>query len=47
MPLIYSEVLVNPDFVRVDDLDYGYAMDRDFIGGEWIKTKLEEEGYEQ
>lgn len=32
---------------EVFDLDYGYAMDRDFVGGEWIKTKLEEEGYEE
>jgi hypothetical protein len=24
-------------------LDYGYSMDRDFIGGEWTKTKVENE----
>ena len=28
---------------EVFDLNYGYSMDRDFIGGEWTKTKLEEE----
>ena len=28
---------------EVFDLDYGYSMDRDFIGGEWTKTKLENE----
>lgn len=26
---------------EVFDLDYGYSMNRDFIGGEWTKTKVE------
>jgi hypothetical protein len=26
---------------EVFDLEYGYSMDRDIIGGEWTKTKLE------
>jgi hypothetical protein len=26
------------------DLDYGYSADRDHIGGEWAKTKIENEG---
>ena len=31
---------------EVFDLDYGYSMDRDSIGGEWTKTKLEEDDEE-
>ena len=26
---------------KVFDLDYGYSMNRDFVGGEWTKTKEE------
>ena len=32
---------------EVFDLDYGYSMDRDYIGGEWTKTKLENEEDEE
>lgn len=32
---------------EVFDLDYGYSMDRDFIGGEWTKTKLDNEEDEE
>jgi hypothetical protein len=28
---------------EVFDLDYGHSLARDFIGGEWIKTKVEDE----
>lgn len=34
-------VLRDKTLNEVFDLDYGYSMDRDFIGGEWTKTKLE------
>jgi len=27
----------------VFDLDYGYALEREFIGGGWTKSKLEDE----
>jgi len=37
--IVISDKTLNEVF----DLDYGYSMDRDFIGGEWTKTKLEDE----
>ena len=41
--LVALEQMVNRDKTlnEVFDLDYGYSMDRDFIGGEWTKTKAE------
>jgi hypothetical protein len=43
--LVALEEIVSRDKTlnEVFDLDYGYSMDRDFIGGEWTKTKLEDE----
>lgn len=32
---------------EVFGLDYGYSMDRDFIGGEWSKIKLDDEEDEE
>jgi len=37
--MIISDSTLNEAF----DLDYGYSMDRNFIGDEWIRTKSEEE----
>jgi hypothetical protein len=41
--LVTLEEVVSRDKTlnEVFDLDYGYSMDRDFIGGKWTKIKLE------
>jgi hypothetical protein len=46
--LVALEQMVNRDKTlnEVFDLDYGYSMDREFIGGEWTKTKLEDDDEE-
>ncbi|WP_213278937.1 DUF4262 domain-containing protein [Chryseobacterium indologenes] len=41
--MIISDSTLNEAF----DLDYGYSMDRNFIGDEWIRTKSEEEDNEE
>jgi len=43
--LVALEEMVNRDKTlnEVFDLDYGFSMDRGFIGGEWTKTKLQDE----
>ena len=28
---------------EVFNLDYGYSMERDFIGGEWTRAKIEKD----
>lgn len=35
--MVISDTTLNNAF----DLDYGYSMEREYIGGEWTKTKLE------
>jgi hypothetical protein len=47
--LVALEQMVNRDKTlnEVFDLDYGYSMDRDYIGGEWTKTKNEIEDIEE
>ncbi|MEX6689913.1 hypothetical protein QTN47_20565 [Danxiaibacter flavus] len=43
--IVALEQMVTRDRTLNDafDLDYGYSMDRDFIGGKWIRTKLDVE----
>jgi hypothetical protein len=36
-------VLRDPTLNEAFDLDYGYSLDREFVGGEWTRTKLEGE----
>jgi hypothetical protein len=47
--LVALEQMVTRDSTlnAVFDLDYGYSMDRDYIGGKWTKTKLENEEDEE
>lgn len=37
--MILSDKTLNEAF----DLDYGYSLEREFIGGDWTKTKIEDE----
>lgn len=43
--LVALEQMVKRDKTlnQVYDLDYGYSLNRDFVGGEWTKTKIENE----
>ncbi|MBO9566574.1 MAG: DUF4262 domain-containing protein [Niastella sp.] len=36
-------VLRDPTLNAAFNLDYGYTLDREFVGGEWTRTKLEDE----
>jgi len=37
--MIISDATLNDVF----DLDYGYSLERAYIGGEWTRTKLEDD----
>lgn len=41
--MVISDATLNEAF----DLDYGYSMEREYIGGEWTKIKLEDDENEE